>query len=204
MTFYKEPLYKEPLAELIKAHALKIGEFTLSSGLKSGYFLDMSKVTGRSDGLYLICDYIIERLAWDGEIVHSVSGPVLGAAPIVSGLLSLYQRKSHGVSVPMPLLFAGNLLRGFYVRKEPKNGQYIEGPLEKGDRVLVVEDVITTGTQTLNACQRIEEAGGNVVQVIAVVDRLQGGGDKIREKYGYSSILTVHDLGIKPDSQDKP
>ena len=89
-------------------------------------------------------------------------------------------------------------LRGFLVRKEPKNGEYIEGFLKKGDKVVIVEDVVTTGTQVLNAIKHVEAAGGRVAGVLAVLDRLAGAKDKLAD-YHFRSLLTIEDLGISPE-----
>ena len=88
-------------------------------------------------------------------------------------------------------------MRGFLVRKEPKDGQYIEGDLRSGDKVLVVEDVVTTGKQVRTAIERIVEVGAEVVGIIAVVDRLAGASEALKD-WPYKALVTIEDLGIKP------
>ncbi len=179
------------LEELVKEHALKFGDFDLSGGAKSHYFIDMSKITNHSEGLDIICSEIVRSIAFD-----SVGGPMLGAAPLVGGILVAHSRLYYGLS---------KAVRGFLVRKEPKvrvesnstarSIELIEGDLRPGDKVLVVEDVVTTGGQTLRAIHHIESAGGNVVGVVAVVDRLAGA-KELLAKYNFRSILTIRDLGL--------
>lgn len=168
------------LVELVKKYAVKYGEFTLSSGKKSNYFIDMSKVTNRSDGLRLIMLSLMQSFLGGSPNIQAVGGPVLGAAPIVGGLVALSKDP---------------LLNGFLVRKEEKNGEIIEGVLNPGDNVIVVEDVVTTGAQVKRAVDIIEAKGGVVRLIIAVLDRLEGAKELLGDRF--CSLMTIDDLDIK-------
>ena len=169
------------LAELIAIYAVEYGDFELSSGLKSSYFIDMSKVTLWSTGLSLIAEQIWGRIRQYGPFIDAIGGPSLGADPIVGAVL-------HSSMV-------GDPVRGFLVRKIPKNESYIEGLLQTNDKVFIVEDVVTTGNQTMNAIKRVEEVGAKVIGVIAVVDRLSGAKERLKD-YNFQSLLTISDLNI--------
>jgi orotate phosphoribosyltransferase len=88
------------------------------------------------------------------------------------------------------------------VRKEPKGhgtGQCIEGPVQPGDRVAIVEDVVTTGGSSLQAIQRAEAYGLKVIRVLAIVDRMEGGAEAFAQRgYRLESLLTIRDFGIEP------
>lgn len=171
------------LAEMVKEHALFFGDFTLSSGQKSNYFIDLSKLTNHGEGL----DIITLHLARWADGVDSVGGPVLGAAPLVGGTLLAHRRQHYNLARP---------LRGFLVRKEPKDGEMIEGFLKEGDKVLMVEDVVTTGSQLMRAIKHVEGCGAQVVKAVTVLDRL-GGAAELLKDYEFESLLTIEDLGIQ-------
>jgi orotate phosphoribosyltransferase len=180
-----QDLKNQSLVEIVKQNAIRFGECTLSSGMKSGYFVEMSKVCNRSDALDMITLGILLHLDAKNIKIDSVGGPELGVAPVVGGLMTAFQRHFYSTSI----------LRGFMVRKEPKNGDLIEGDLRSGDRVLVVEDVITTGRQVKRACDTIEARGGKIQMIIGIVDRLAGGAETLA-KWPYASMMTVQDLGV--------
>jgi len=140
---------RKKLIDLVKEKAVGFGDFTLSSGMKSNYFIDMSKVTNCSYSLGLIVQNLLNYINDIDCQFDSVGGPVLGAAPLIGGLLFA----NHQANIE---------LRGFMVRKEKKNGTFIEGNLLPGDNVLIVEDVVTTGTQTKRAVEIVEANGGIV------------------------------------------
>lgn len=173
------------LAQLVKEHALKFGDFPLSSGGRSHYFVDMSKVTNHAEGLEIVAFEIARKLHHE---VDAIGGPVLGAAPLVSSVVLAHRLLHHGMAKP---------LRGFLVRKEPKNGEYIEGYLKPGDKTIIVEDVVTTGNQTLRAIGQAEKNGAVVIGVISVLDRMAGAVEMFgKTPWPYDSLLTIEDLGI--------
>jgi orotate phosphoribosyltransferase len=174
------------LAELIKAHALRFGDFTLASGQKSTYFIDGKMVTLQAEGLYCLSRCILDMIADDD--VAAVGGMSIGADPITGGVVTLAGA-------------AGTPLIGFLVRKEQKDHgtrKQIEGPVPDGARVVMLEDVVTTGGSTLQAIAAIErEKQARVVKVIAMVDRLQGARENLEaEGYAFEAIFTIEELGV--------
>jgi orotate phosphoribosyltransferase len=96
----------------------------------------------------------------------------------------------------------GTPIRGFMVRKEPKGhgtNQYVEGPVQPGEEVVIVEDVVTTGGSSLAAIERVEGFGLKVTRVMAIIDRMEGGAEAFaRRGYKFSSLLSIRDFGIEP------
>lgn len=174
------------LIDLVKEHAVKHGKFKLSSGQESDYFIDMSLVTNRSDALDIITFQIMLYLEEKKLKIDAVGGPVLGCAPLIGGMLLTYARFYYGQG----------LLRGFLIRKEAKNEKLIEGDLREGDKVLILEDVVTTGLQVKRTCDIVESMGAKVCGIIAVVDRLAGAAELL-SKWNYKSMMTIEDLEIK-------
>ena len=157
------------LLALLAERSARRGQFTLASGKQSTLYIDARLTTMSPDGLALIGPLgleAIERAAWR---VDAVGGLTLGADPI-----------AYAVSYASAL--AGRPLRAFTVRKEAKQhgtGRLIEGPFRSGDRVAVVEDVITTGGSALKAIEAVRAAGGTVAGVLALVDHEEGGREAI-------------------------
>ncbi|MFO0871498.1 MAG: orotate phosphoribosyltransferase [Pirellulales bacterium] len=178
---------RQALIDLIKEKALEFGDFTLASGKKASFYLDCRRVTLDSRGANLIAAGILERLAdrWP----DAVGGMAVGADPITGAVITL---AGQG---PRPL-------RGFIVRKEAKahgKGRDVEGPVKAGDRVVIVEDVVTTGASSLLAIEKVEAVGLQVQGVIAIVDRLEGGADAFAARgYRLETLLSIRDLGIEP------
>jgi orotate phosphoribosyltransferase len=183
-------MYDRPrLTELFQEQALKRGEFTLSSGKKSSYYLDGRLITLHAEGLRLIATGILDSLR-DMEF-SAVGGMSIGADPIVGGVLTLAAER-------------GRPLVGFLVRKEAKEHgtkRLVEGPVQPGSKVVIVEDVITTGGSSLQAIDRVQEIGCTVVCVVGVCDRLQGGADAFAaRRIPFRTLLTIRDFGIEPTS----
>ncbi|GIT29973.1 MAG: hypothetical protein Ct9H300mP1_20190 [Planctomycetaceae bacterium] len=138
---------RESLIALFHERALKFGEFTLASGRTSTYYLDGKQITLHADGLRQVCEGLLELLE-DVEY-DTVSGMSIGADPIIGGLLTVAAER-------------GRSMEGLLVRKESKGhgtGQYIEGPAGEEARVVVIDDVVTTGGSSLQAVDRIQEYG---------------------------------------------
>ncbi|MEX0718162.1 MAG: orotate phosphoribosyltransferase [Planctomycetaceae bacterium] len=177
------------LMELVRERALKFGDFTLVSGKKSSYYLDGKQVTLHSEGLRLVSLGMLELLA-DVEF-DAVGGMSIGADPIVGGILAVAAEQ-------------GRELEGFLVRKEAKGHgtqRFVEGPVRPGSRVVIVEDVVTTGGSSLAAVERIVEFGCEVAHVVGIVDRLQGGAQAFAAReLPYGALFTVADFGIAPSS----
>jgi orotate phosphoribosyltransferase len=176
---------KAALMELVRKLALQLGDFTLASGKKSKYYLDCRKVTLDSAGANLIADGMLELLGDD--LPDAVGGMAIGADPITAAIITVAGR-------------SGQALRGFIVRKEAKQhgtGRDVEGPVQPGDRVIVVEDVVTTGGSSLAAIEKAEAFGLKVLGVLAIIDRLEGGRETLSARgYSLQTLLTIRDFGL--------
>ena len=173
---------REELLKLVKEKAVRKGEHTLSSGKKSNYYIDAKQVTLDPHGILLVAKAILAML--HGVQVEAVGGPTLGADPIAAAVALLSSQ-------------TGRPLKAFIVRKEEKKHgtqKRIEGPsLERGDRVVVVEDVVTSGKSVLDAVKEIEKSNCRVVKVICLVDREEGAA-QLLSAYNFSPIFTKTEL----------
>ena len=181
---------KETLMNLVREKSLKFGDFILASGKKATYYLDGKQVTLDAAGACLVGEGILELLESDPRVPDAVGGMSIGADPITAAVITVAGMKNRPN------------LKGFLVRKESKGhgtNKFIEGPVKAGDRVVVVEDVVTTGGSSLKAIERIEEAGMIVAGVVAVIDRMEGGREAFAAKgIPLRSLLTIEDFGITP------
>jgi len=179
---------RQRLMELFRERALKFGDFTLASGKKASYYLDGKQITLHAEGLRLVSEGLLELLA-DVEF-DAIGGMSIGADPIIGGVIAVAAERGRPN------------LQGFLVRKEAKGhgtGRFIEGPVQPGARVVIVDDVVTTGGSSLQAIDRIQEFGGQVVQVVAIVDRMEGGAANFAARQlPLRSLLTIEDFGITP------
>ena len=160
---------RERLIQLLAHRSARRGQFTLASGRQSTLYIDARLTTMSPEGLSLIGPLGLAALRDSGWGVRAVGGLTLGADPV-----------AYAISYASAL--AGTPLRAFTVRKEAKahgTGKLIEGPLRAGDRVAVIEDVITTGGSALRAAEAVGAAGGEVAGVLALVDREEGGSDAL-------------------------
>lgn len=164
---------RQHLLELAKAKgALKFGDFILSSGQRSHYYFDGRLLTLDPEGAYLIGKEMV-ALARSVK-AQAIGGPSLGADPIVGATVAI----SHLEGYP---------LVGFLVRSEPKGHgtrRMVEGPLAKGMRVVIVDDVCTTGGSLFRAINAAEAEDCAVVKIAVLLDRHQGGSSQLR-KQGY-------------------
>ena len=179
-----EKKIREELLKLVKEKAFQKGEYVLSSGKKSNYYFDGKQVTLDPHGILLVAKTVLAML--QGIQVEAVGGPTLGADPIAAAVALLSTQ-------------TGKPLKAFIVRKEEKKHgtqKRIEGPpLQPGERVAVVEDVITSGKSVMEAIQEIEKLKCRVVKVICLVDREEGAA-KLLEPYLYSPIFTKTELEV--------
>ncbi|HKM09028.1 MAG TPA: orotate phosphoribosyltransferase [Candidatus Methanomethylophilaceae archaeon] len=144
--------------------ALQFGEFTLASGAKSSYYIDIKKASTNPKVLKLIAELMAEELSKLVQVPDRIAGVVLGSVPLAAAL---------SLETGIPYIM---------VRKEKKDhgtGKLIEGDLEDGDVVLVVEDVITTAGSSMSAIDTIREAGGKVTDIFSVIDRQSGGRESL-------------------------
>ncbi|WP_437190757.1 orotate phosphoribosyltransferase [Planctomicrobium sp. SH527] len=178
---------KQVLCDLFRERALKFGDFTLASGKKATYYLDGKQITLHSRGLQQVSEGLLDLIDLDN--VDAVGGMSIGADPIVAGILSAAAAR-------------GKELIGFLVRKESKGhgtNKYVEGPLQPGMKVAIVEDVVTTGGSSLLAVDRVQEFGAEVVQVLSIIDRMEGGAKNFAARnIPLQSLLTIQDFGITP------
>jgi len=171
---------QDRLTALLAQRSARRGHFTLASGRHSTLYIDARLTTMSPEGLSLIGPLAHAALIQSQWNVMSIGGLTLGADPIS------YAISYASASTPTPL-------RSFTVRKEAKlhgTGKLIEGPFQAGDRVAIVEDVITTGGSALRAVQAVRDGGGVVAGVLALVDREEGGKEAIMEA-GLSVISLV-------------
>jgi orotate phosphoribosyltransferase len=153
------------LLALLAERSTKRGQFTLASGKQSKYYVDARLTTMSPEGLAVIGPLALATLRKSGWEIDAVGGLTLGADPI-----------SYAISYASA--DSVRPLRAFTVRKEAKShgtGKTIEGPFKKGDRVAVIEDVITTGGSAVRAIEAVRAANGTVAGVLALVDREEGG-----------------------------
>ncbi len=177
--------HRDQLADLLREKSLVRGDFTLASGKKSNYYLDCRLTTLDARGALLTGYCVLELLDEMGFKPDAIGGLSMGADPIVSAAIVVSAIENR-------------LIPGFLVRKEAKKHgrqKQIEG-IENlsGKKVVIVDDVCTTGGSTQEAINAVEAAGAEVVAVISLVDREEGGSAMLRAKYNYRSVFTAHEL----------
>jgi len=179
-----EQALKDELMKLIKEKAVIHGQRKLASGKISNYYIDGKQVTLDPQGILATGKMILHMSQAVGA--DAVGGPTLGADPIAAAVSLL---SSH----------SGKPIKAFIVRKEAKDHgtqKVIEGPaLAAGDKVVMVEDVITTGGSVLKAIQAVEATGAKVVKVVCLVDRNEGAAETLAN-YNYSPIFNLKELGL--------
>ncbi len=190
-TALKKPV-RNDLIRILREKSFRVGDFTLASGKKSKFYLDVKRTSLDSEGAYVIGCLLVEKieslLKADPTLrVEGVGGLTLGADPLgTAASLIAYQ---NGYQWP-----------AFIVRKEPKGyglGKWVEGRenMREGARVIVLEDVTTTGGSSLKAVERLREEGFDPALVLTVVDRQEGAEEFLREKgVKLASLVTLADL----------
>lgn len=150
--------------------ALRFGDFTLTSGAKSSYYFDGRVLTLDPEGADLVSEAF---LAMAVEVsAAGVGGPTVAAVPI-AGALALRSRQA---GTPMDGFFVRDAIKGHGARKQ------VEGAIKPGTKVVVFDDTVSTGGSLLNALDAIQEFGCDVVAVLCVLDRHQGGSDEVRTR----------------------
>jgi len=172
----------ELMARIIQ-QSLRTGEFVLASGQKSNYYINGKLTTLDARGAYLIARVFTAMIR--NDVPDAVGGLTLGADPIVGSMLALAGMEDLS-------------LKGFIVRKASKEHgtkSLIEGPVAEGDRVVIIEDVVTTGGSSIQAIAAVREMGADVSRVLAIVDREQGGTDNLAEQgCRLEAIFTAQEL----------
>jgi len=170
----------EMVKALEKCGALQFGEFTLASGAKSNYYIDIKKASTDPKVLYLISQLMADKVQASGKRYDRIAGVVLGSIPLAAAL-------SMAVGIPYVM-----------VRKEKKDhgtSKMIEGDIKKGDKVLVVEDVITSAGSSIAAIGTLREAGASVEDIISVIDREAGGEGALKDiNVTLTSLVKASDL----------
>jgi orotate phosphoribosyltransferase len=180
---------RDRLVAELRAHALVIGEVTLTSGQLAQYYVDAKRAILLPDGFAALGELVAAEAARVGAT--AVGGMTMGADPVACAALA-----------------GGAPVKAFFVRKDRKEHglqRWIEGPeLEPGERCLVVEDVVTTGGSTVKAIERIREDGLEVAGVVSVLDRLAGGAEAISSASDgapYTPLSTIDD--VYPERPDR-
>jgi orotate phosphoribosyltransferase len=180
---------RDALIAELREHALVIGEVTLTSGATAHYLIDAKRAILRPAGFRALAELTAAEARERGA--GAVGGITMGADPIACAALA-----------------GGADVDAFFVRKERKEhglARWVEGPvLEPGTRCLVVEDVVTTGGSTIKAIDRVREEGFEICGVMAILDRLAGGGDAIRaaaDGAPYTALTTIDD--VYPERPDR-
>jgi orotate phosphoribosyltransferase len=178
---------REKLFLLLQEKGFKKGKFLLTSGKESDFYIDCRPVTLHPEGAYLVGKLFFEKLRRSLDTVRAVGGMTMGADPMAS-------------AISLVSYLEGKPIHAFLIRKEAKKhgrGLWIEGiqNLPEGTGVAIVEDVVTTGGSTIKAIERAKEEGLEVVRVLAIVDRDEGGRENLKS-YGYDieSLFTRHDF----------
>lgn len=177
---------KHQLIDAIAAGAVFHGDFTLTSGAKASYYVDLRKVSLDHRVAPLIGQVMLDLIAAIPD-VSAVGGLTMGADPIAAAVL--HQGAARGLAYD-----------AFVVRKQPKDhgrGRQVEGPEVAGKRVIVLEDTSTTGGSPLAAIEALEKAGAIIAGVAVVVDRNTGARERIEAAgYPYYAAIGLSDLGL--------
>jgi orotate phosphoribosyltransferase len=169
----------EQLAQRIAEVALLRGEFTLRSGRKSNYYLDKYRFETQPDVLRALGQLLADRVT---ARTDRIAGAELGAVPLAA---------AAAMASGKPCVFIRNQ------KKDYGTARQIEGVLNAGEHVLIVEDVLTTGGQVLEAAKTLTEMGAKIERIVAVIDRMEGARENIEQAgYVFESLFTSRDLGI--------
>lgn len=174
---------RQVLLDLIVKYAYVEGDFVLSSGAKSDYYINCKQVTLRAEGALALGRLLFQLLPED---TAAVAGLTLGADPMVSAVSVVSAWSTN----PIPALI---------IRKKPKGHgtqAYIEGPsLSPGAKIVVLEDVVTTGGSALTAVERLQDAGYHVTQILSLVDRDQGGSELYQSRgIDFHALFSISEI----------
>lgn len=164
--------YAQQLLSLLARTSFRLGQFKLTSGATSDYYIDCRTTTLHAEGGRLTGHAILELLEANGIAAEAVGGLTMGADPIVSNVATASAWRAQAKP-------DAPLLHGFLVRKAEKahgTGRRVEGFCREGARVVIVDDVCTTGGSTINAIEAAQEAGMKVAAVVCIVEREEANG----------------------------
>src|SRR5262252_5092792 len=174
---------RDQLRQMLLDRSMRFGEFVLSSGATSNYYIDVRKTSLHPEGLKLISELFFEMV--EEEEATAIGGLTLGADPLVAGLM-LHARQ------------ANRNLEGFLVRRAAKDHGMrgdVEGNLAGHKRVIILDDVITSGESALIAAEAAESYKAEVVRILAVVDREQGAAQTFQQRgYAFTSLFSIGEL----------
>ncbi|MBA3342130.1 MAG: orotate phosphoribosyltransferase [Gemmatimonadaceae bacterium] len=176
---------RDALMRLLAEHSIRRGKFVLASGKISSIYVDARLTTMSPEGMTLIGPIALQKIRTTGWNPDSIGGLTLGADPISFAI-------SYASSI------SSQPLRAFTVRKETKSHgtrNLIEGPFIRGDQVVIIEDVITTGKSAIQAIEAVYEADGKVLGVLALIDREEGGLEAVQTSgHNVLSILSIREI----------
>lgn len=173
------------LQELFRERALQFGDFTLASGKKSNYYVNSKKVLFHAEAITLLGELLYESTS--DLNFQAIGGLEVGAIPMAAAALTAYHLHER-------------TMEGFFVRKKAKehgSKELVEGQVNSGDSVVVIDDVLTTGRSVVDAIEAVEALGAKVLRVVCICDRLQGAREALA-KYDFRPIFTIRDFGIEP------
>lgn len=176
---------RDRLRDLFRARALLFGDFTLASGKKSSYYVNSKKVLFHAEAITLLGEELYAATA--DLTFQAIGGLEVGAIPMAAAALTAFHHH-------------GRHLEGFFVRKQAKghgSQELVEGQVVKGDSVVVIDDVLTTGGSVIQAIKAVEAVGATVARVVCICDRLQGAREALAG-YDYRPLFTIRDFGIDP------
>jgi orotate phosphoribosyltransferase len=173
----------EQLIQRIADTAVLHGDFTLRSGRKSKYYLDKYRFTTQPDILAALGEKFAEVVRAEEKQIDRLAGPELGGVPLVT---------AAALATGLPMVLVRN------AKKNYGTAQQFEGLLERGDRVLITEDIATTGGQSIEAARLLrDQMEVDVVRIVVVVDRQEGAREAIEAAgFGFEALFTKTDLGI--------
>ena len=175
------------LLQLLKERSFKRGAFRLASGDVSDYYIDGRMTAVFSEGAHLVGETLYERTK--DLNIDAMGGLEVGAVPLTTAAVISYH-------------LHGRKMEGFWVRDKAKTHgtqKLVEGNLQRGSRVVIVDDVFTKGASAVKAVKEAQNLGCEVVLVLALVDRLQGAGELMKENgiANYQSVFTIRDFGVE-------
>jgi orotate phosphoribosyltransferase len=181
------------LRELIREHSLRFGSFVLASGGKSHFYLDLRKTVTHPEGAYLVGTLLLDRLQKDRP--DAAGGPSLGADPLAGALAAL----SHLHGEPLPTFIVRSTAKSHGMARE------IEGHLHEGDRVVLLDDVITRGRSLVRAARLVRDHGARVIKVLTLLDRQSGGPEALaREDLSHESLFVLADIMTREELVPPP
>jgi len=178
---------REKLLQLLARESFKLGEFKLSSGGTSDYYIDCRTTTLHADGARLVGRVVMDLMQEKGWRPKAIGGMTMGADPIVTAvsIMSAQQIMTRAPARTKPVDGDEYWIHGFLVRKQEKGhgtGRRIEGFSRKMAKVVIVDDVCTTGASTIGAIEAAREAGFDIIGVLCLVEREEAGGRAAVEK----------------------